>query len=182
MLAIIITLLVVAAAVVLIAGWQTRSNFSEAQAPRKLHGENFRPLFALDEAELQAIERDHKRQADAKTLQQKQVEREEKLATLEDFRQTWRESPSRINTIELLRRASEAGSGQVFSHTVDEMLRVGPKGLQPGDIVALVESHFWLLPRHERTPGVKFTIDRALATVREESHTRLEEEASDPVS
>jgi hypothetical protein len=178
MLAIILTLLVLAAAaVVFIAKRQT--SLSEAQAPGNLNRENLRPLFAPDEKELCAAERVRQDGERARAEEEGRLAAERRLANFNEFRHTWRESPARKNTIELLLRASQSESGKVFSDTVDEILHTRPVGLSAAEIATLIESHFWLLPQNERTPGVTFTINRDVAALRSGSHTKSEEEASD---
>ncbi len=180
MLAIILTLLVLAAAaVIFIAKHQLRSGLSEARAPRNLNGENLRSLFAPDEAELRATEEKERLLTQTRAKEEERLQAQKRLASFEDFRQTWRESPSRMNTIELLLSASQTESGGIFSDVVDEILHKRPAALSAAETADLIESHFWLLPQTERTPGVTFTINRDVAALRSGSHTKSEEEASD---
>ena len=176
MLAIILTLLVIAAAAVIFIARREMRSLPEARDPRNLNGEDLRPLFAPDEDEMAREQRD---QADAIAKEDQRLETEKRLANFNEFRQTWRESPSRTNTIELLLRTSQMESGEIFSDTVDEILHTRPAGLSAEDIANLIESHFWLLPQNERTPGVTFTINRDVAALRSGSQTKSEEEASD---
>jgi hypothetical protein len=46
---------------------------------------------------------------------EREKERQKTLASFEEFRQTWRELPSRANTVELLFRASELDNGRFIS-------------------------------------------------------------------
>ena len=174
MLAIILTLLVLAAAAVIVIA-KRQISLSEAPAPRNLNGENLRPLFAPDEDQLA---RDERARADISAKEEERLEAEERLANFNEFRQTWRESPARTNTVELLLRASQMQSGQLYQATVDELLHTHPVGISAEEIADLVESHFWLLPQTERTPGITFTINRELAALRSGSKAKSEEEAS----
>jgi hypothetical protein len=175
MLVIILTILLLAAAVViLIAKRQIR--LSEAEAPRNLNREDLRPLFAPDEDELL---RDERERADSRSNQEQRSEKEKTLANFNEFRQTWRKSPGRGNTIDLLLRASQMKSGEIFSGTVTEILRTRPGGLSTEELANLIESHFWLLPPNERTPGVTFAINQDVAALRSRAHTESEEEASE---
>jgi hypothetical protein len=84
-----------------------------------------------------------------------------------------------MNTIELLLRASQTENGKTFLDTVDEILHNGSETFPAEDLAQLIESHFWLLPQNERTPGVTFTINREIAALRSGSETTSDEEASD---
>jgi hypothetical protein len=180
MLVIILTLLILgSAAVIFIARRQTHSSLLEAQAPGKFDGENLRPLFAPDESDLRAFELEEQANAAKQSEEDARLQAEQNLAIFKEFRQTWRDSPSRANTVELLIRASELESGQIYLDTVDELLHKRSDAFKSADLAQLIESHFWLLPQTERTPGITFTINRALAALRARSHTKSEEEASD---
>ena len=176
MLVILIVLILAAVAYVFVARRQTRSPILADQTPRHLNDENFRPLFAPDDEELRDLER---AEADAAREKQARDDDEKKLETFEEFRQTWRKSPDRMNTIELLNRAAEMRSGRVYLETVDELLHKRPEALSAEELAELIESHFWLLPQTERTPGTTFTINSELAALRRGSRSTSDEEASD---
>jgi len=182
MLLIITLLILVAAAVIIIAKRQTRSDLLDNQTPKYLHGEDLRPLFAPDEEELRALELEERKMLAGQQAEEREKERQKKLESFDEFRQTWRESPGRTNTIELLLSASQTESGKIFTDVVDEILHKRTEAFSSEDFAQLIESHFWLLPQNERTPGVKFTINRELAALRGGSHTKSEEEASDAKS
>ncbi|MEP6704247.1 MAG: hypothetical protein ABJB34_05530 [Acidobacteriota bacterium] len=172
-------IILIAAAIILFVRRQTHLPLLEDRSPKHLDRENLRPLFAPDDAELRAIAEEERLKAAAITEEEGHLLAGKKLASFEEFRQTWRESPDRINTIELLLSASQLESGEIFRDVVDEILHKRPEALSARETADLVESHFWLLPQNERTPGVTFTINRDVAALRAGSHTKSEEEASD---
>ena len=179
MLVIFTVVLLIAAAIILFVKRQTRTLLLEDQTPKHLNGENLRPLFAPDEEELRALEREELKMLEARDVELRAKERQKKLASFEEFRETWRELPSRANTVELLFRASELERGEVYLDTIDELLHKRSDVFTNDEIAQLIESHFWLLPQSERTPGVTFTINRELAALRGRAQTISDEEASD---
>jgi hypothetical protein len=135
--------------------------------PLDLDASQFRPLFAPSDEDLENIERENQSTIDAERRENQRREREKKLAKFEEFRQTWRASVSRANTIELLTRAAEFQSGEVYLETVK--LVIGERraaNMTDKDLAQLIESNFWLLPANEKTPGVAFTINQELAALR----------------
>ena len=179
MLVIFTVVLLIAAAIIIFVRRQTRSPLLEDQTPKYLNGENLRPLFAPDDEELRALEREERKMLEARDVELRENERQKRLASFEEFRQTWRELPSRANTVELLFRASELERGDVYLDTIDELLHKRSDVFNDDEIAELIESHFWLLPQSERTPGVTFTINRELAALRDRAQTISDEEASD---
>ena len=179
MLVIFTVVLLIAAAIVIFVRRQTRTPLLEDQTPKYLNGENLRPLFAPDDEELRALEREERKMLEARDVELRENERQKRLASFEEFRQTWRELPNRANTVELLFRASEVERGEVYLDTIDELLHKRSDLFTNDEIAQLIESHFWLLPQSERTPGVTFTINRELAALRGRAQTISDEEASD---
>jgi len=179
MLVIFTVFLLVAAAVIFLAKRQGRSSFLPDLTPKHLSGENLRPLFAPDDEELRALEREELKMLQEQGAAEREKERQKTLASFEEFRQTWRELPSRANTVELLFRASELDNGKLYLDTVDELLHKRSDVFTDEEVAQLIESHFWLLPQSERTPGVTFTINRELAALRGRAQTMSDEEASD---
>ena len=175
MLLIFIVVIVVFATVALIATLQTRYSLQEGETPKNLNGEGLRPLFAPDEAELRALELEAD-ESERKRLQEAaNIEAEKTLASFYEFRQTWLESATRSNTIELLKRAAEIEKAEIYLETVDGILHNRSEGFSDEDLAQLIESHFWLLPAHERTPGAAYTIKRELAALRGGSDAGSEE-------
>lgn len=175
MLLIFTVVILIAAAIILFVRRQTRTLLLEDQTPKYLDRENLRPLFAPDEDELRAQEREQQKLLAEQDEEEREKEHQKKLASFEEFRQTWRELPDRANTIELLFRASQTDSGETYAATVDEILHKRTETFSDEDLAQLIESHFWLLPQTERTPGVTYTINRELAALRGGSSIRSEE-------
>jgi hypothetical protein len=169
----------IAAAIIIFVRRRTRTPLLEDQTPKYLNGENLRPLFAPDAEELRALEGEERKMLEARDVELRENERQKRLASFEEFRQTWRELPSRANTVELLFQASQLERGDVYLDTVDELLHKRSDLFTNDEIAQLIESHFWLLPQSERTPGVTFTINRELAALRGRAQTISDEEASD---
>ena len=178
MLFLLLIVLVVAtvATVAYILKKEGRQELPESQTPGFFDATDLRPLFAPSDAELRELERETASSAEAA---ESEDAHKKKLASFEVFRQTWLESATRTNTIELLFRASQTESSELYLKTVDELLHKRPEGFAPEEIAQLIESHFWLLPQSERTPGVVFTINRELAALRGGSMKSSEEGASE---
>ena len=146
----------------------------EENRPGILAAENYRPLFAPSDEDLREAEAEEK--ARLTTQQSEEIERtaKERLVNFEKFRQTWREYPNKAATIELLYRASQTESGEVYLETARIVLEAWRTGKIPDltadDLAHLLDSHFWLLPTYERTPGVSFRIKQETAGLRRESH------------
>ena len=172
-------IILIAAAIIVFVRRQSRTPLLEDQTPKYLDRENLRSLFAPDEEELRAEEREQQKMLEEQDAEEREKERQKKLASFEEFRQTWRELPDRAKTIELLFRASRTENGETYMETVDEILHKRPETLSDEDLAQLIESHFWLLPQPERTPGVTFTINRELAALRGRAQAMSDEEASD---
>src|SRR6185437_11771782 len=114
-------ILVVLAASVSIAVFVKRQidrDLIESQEPKQLTDTRFRPLFAEDEDEV----RDEDREAPS-VIEAEPVDDtgEEKLAKLEEVRQTWGENPDKRNTLELLAAAAETGVGELYAVEAGEI-------------------------------------------------------------
>lgn len=140
---------------------------------RELPPTDYRPLFQPDEAELRDVERmenallaETKRQNDLNEVRKK-------LAKFDELRQTWAQKPTRGNTIELLVQASAIADGRVYLETCEHVLSLWRAeqvaDLSADDLAQLLDSHFWLLPDGERTPGVSFRLKEEIAGLRRES-------------
>ena len=97
----------------------------------------------------------------------------EKLAKFEELRQTWRTSATRANTIELLFQASQSGDGKIYLDVCEDVLKAWnagtPDGLAADELAQIMESHVWLIPANERTPGVSFRLKEEIAGLRGKS-------------
>ena len=134
---------------------------------------DYRPLFAPTDEDLRKADADEKSRLSAKKADDERLGLEEKLADLDNLRQNWRESPDRAAAIELLYRASQTENGEAYVNTAIIVLEVWQGGkisdLTADDLAHLLDSHFWLLPTHERTPGVSFRIQQEIAGLRRRS-------------
>jgi hypothetical protein len=138
--------------------------------PLNIDASQFRPLFAPTEEDLAKVEREKQAEIDAEREQNNRLELEKKLANFEEFRQTWRASVNKISTVELLTRAVEFQSSEVFLETVQAILNERQSiDFSNEDLARLIESHFWLLPANERTPGVTFAVNEEIAALRRRS-------------
>jgi hypothetical protein len=148
----------------------------ENQPPRNLAAENYRPLFEPTDEDLRQFEAEEKAQLAAKQAEDERLISEEKLVNLEKLRQNWRESPNKATTIELLYSASQTENGEAYLETANIVLETWQTGnvsdLAADDLAHLLDSHFWLLPTHERTPGVSFRIQQEIAGLRREPQTK----------
>jgi hypothetical protein len=142
--------------------------------PLSIDASQFRPLFAPSEEDLAKVEREKEAEMEALQREKERRESEKKLAKFAEFRQTWRASLNKVNTVELLTRAIEFQSGEIFLETVQVILGEQREGhlanMTDEDLAQLIESHFWLLPANERTPGVTFTINQELKALRKPAH------------
>jgi hypothetical protein len=134
--------------------------------PLNIDASQFRPLFAPTEEDLAQVEREKQATIDADHEHNNRLEYGKKLANFTEFRQTWRASVNKVNTVELLTRAAEFQNGGLFLETVnvilDERRERHVADMTDKDLAQLIESHFWLLPANERTPGVTYTINQEL--------------------
>lgn len=131
---------------------------------------NFRPLFEPTEEDVRAFEREEKQRNLVKIESEKRQVLQEKADKAKDFLKLWRENPTKLNTIDLLKVASESESGKIFQEIVSEILNEYKKDViekfSTDDLIQLVESHFWLLPSQEKTSGVKFWLKNETASLR----------------
>jgi hypothetical protein len=144
--------------------------------PASLAAESYRPLFAPTDEDLRLAEAEERKQLTAKREEAKRQKSEEKLAQLENFRQTWSEAPNRGATIELLYRSSQIKDGDAYLDTCESVLAAWRDGkladIPAGDLAQLLETHFWLLPAEKRTPGISFRLKEAVAELRSQYHLR----------
>lgn len=144
--------------------------------PMRLDAESYRPLFAPTDEDLRLAEAEERRQLNAKRESEERQESEKKLTQLEELRQTWSESPGRAATIELLHRASQIENGEAYLDTCERVLAAWRDqklaDISAGDLAQLLETHFWLLPAEQRTPGASFRLKEAVAELKSQNHLR----------
>lgn len=140
--------------------------------PRNLAAENYRPLFEPTDDDLRQFEVKEKSRLAAKQAEDESLLLEEKLVNLEKSRKTWRDSPDKASAIELLYLASQTANGEAYLETANIVLEAWRAGdissLTADDLAHLLDSHFWLLPAHERTPGISFRIKQEIESLRRE--------------
>jgi hypothetical protein len=169
---ILFTILVVFSAVVTI--WiflKTRENrdYLTSNPPKEIEP-HLRSLFEPGEEEIRSREREEK----AKTEAQKAVEMRRildgKAKKLNEFKEFWKTSPNRQTTVRLLSLAAQTESGKVFSETAENVLQQWQakriEDLSAEQLAQILDSHFWLLPNEERTPGVSFWLKQEIASLR----------------
>ena len=135
-----------------------------------IDGENLRPLFAPSEEEMQAsVNEERSRLEGEAEIERANIEARQNAAVIEAV-EFWRLSPDRASTVSLLVAAERSHSANVFSKIASEILRVfnerGIAGMSHGDLAALLDSHFRLLPQQERSAGVLFGIKQEIAELR----------------
>jgi len=163
----IFVVVLAAAALAFIARRGRRERYLPDYDPLNIDASRFRPLFAPTEEDLAAVEREKQDAIDAEQRETERRTREKKLANFAEFRQTWHASEKKKNAAEILARAGEFQKGEVFLETVKTVLDERQNvDLSDEDLAQLIESNFWLLPANERTPGVTFTINEELKTLR----------------
>lgn len=130
----------------------------------------YRPLFEPDEAEMRAAERLERARADTlreEELKAKQAKKREAFLHVLNF---WSETPDRQKTVEMLYLASQTGDGSLYTEAatavLEEWHRENIPGLSANDLAQMLESHFWLLPADERTPGITFRLKDDIADLR----------------
>jgi hypothetical protein len=172
----LIAILSVLAAAVLVAVFVRHSLFisTEERTPvAELPPASFRPLFEPGEEELREAERLEGLRAEEIERQRSLKQTEEKLAIFNQLRHTWAKSPTRAATVRLLYEASMMGRGELYQEVCGSVLEVWSAGniaeLSREDLARLLESHFWLLPDSERTPGVSFLLQEEIAGLRRAS-------------
>jgi hypothetical protein len=82
----------------------------------------------------------------------------------------WKDAPDRRSTIEMLHIAALSDDAATYQKAVEEVLRVRQKGKLTGiaaeELLALVESEYWVLASEARLGGAGFRLKRMLADVR----------------
>jgi len=149
-----------------------RTNRSSEMLERQaLSGaENFRPLFEPSKDELLAEQNEKERQAALE--KQAEADRQKHLVDDEAERDLagWVASPGRSQTIVLLSNAAKSENEDIYIKACKKVLLVwrtgSVKDLSADDLALLMESHFWLIPADNRTPGASFFIKEEIAGLR----------------
>jgi hypothetical protein len=155
-----------------------RKNESLAAKNQRQFADDVRPyrsLFEPDEAELRASEREAQLKVEAERKQAEQNILFERTKEAREFETIWRAKPTRKNTIELLRLASETESAEIFSQTAESVIQIFHSqneqsgGLSKQDLADLLDSHLRTLPQQESMSGACFWIKREIKNLRAES-------------
>lgn len=88
------------------------------------------------------------------------------------FAESWKRSPNRQTTAQMLHVAAMSGEASVYHQAVELVLQTRREGnlsdVSPEELSQLIESEYWLLPSDARSSGAGFLLKRELAKVRRE--------------
>jgi hypothetical protein len=96
------------------------------------------------------------------------------------FTESWKCSPNRQTTAQMLHVAAMTGDASVYHKAVElvQLIRIEGKlpDIAPEELTQLIESEYWLLPSDARNSGAGFLLKRELAKVRRElaAHEKLD--------
>lgn len=169
---VLLTILVVLSAVVTITVLLKNRQNPSLDNPKEFELPPYRPLFAPDEEEIRAFEREEKVLQTAKIRENERRLAEEKIETVRKFQSEWQAAPDKRKTIELLRLAAQSENGQVFADISAEIIRFSNedrvKNLSKKDLADLLDSHLRTIPQQERTSGALFWLKEEIAKLRGE--------------
>lgn len=170
---ILFTILVVLSAVIAISvllKTQTNRKTLSSDNPKEIEPPQFRSLFAPNEEEIRALEREEKTLIAAQKDEEAKRVSAEKLEKVRKFQEIWILSPDKKNTIELIYLAAGSESGKIFSEIAESVVKLWQakkiEDFSGDDLAQILESHFWLLPNEERTSGVSFWLKQEIAGLR----------------
>jgi hypothetical protein len=128
---------------------------------------NARPLFEPTSEELRQAEQES-RLLEAEVAAAERERTTDRSATELEARITaFAAEPMRASAIDLIRLAAEHGNATLFSRAASEVIKVFRKGLlqalAAGDVAALIDSHYRLLPAGARSSGELFWLKKDLA-------------------
>lgn len=90
----------------------------------------------------------------------------------EAFTKIWTHAPNRRTTSEMLHLAAMAGDAAFYQQEIELVLQYWRDGrlqdITSEELIALIESEFWLIPSNERDTGSGFLLKRELAKIRRE--------------
>lgn len=158
----------VSAAVVLISylARQNRDPVGE-NSVQNLPPGNLRPLFAPSDDDLREFERQEKAKITDTVEKERARTVAERGVEIVSLTSDWASSPNKQGAIELMHLAADHGDAEVFARTALEIIRVfrstGIDGLAAGDLAALLDSHYRLLPEGEQSSGELFWLKQEIA-------------------
>lgn len=133
----------------------------------------YRSLFAPDEADVRASEREAQMKVEAEQKEAENAAAFEKSEKSRAFEKIWRENPTKQNTVELLRLAALSESAEVFSQTAENVIQLSHQaqagGLSKADLADLLDSHLRILPQQERFSGAIFWLKQEIENLRRKS-------------
>jgi hypothetical protein len=167
-------------AVVLFSIYLKRKNKSLADAETNQkqfdNAPPYRSLFAPDETELRAAEREAQMRVEAERKEAEEKSAFEKIQAAQEFQRAWRDEPNRQNTVKLLRLASETEDAEIFSQTAQNMIKnwnhEQAGGLSKTDLADLLDSHLRTLPQQERFSGAIFWLKQEIENLRGKSESK----------
>ncbi|MFL6466767.1 MAG: hypothetical protein ACJ72Z_02280 [Pyrinomonadaceae bacterium] len=135
---------------------------------------NLRPLFEPTAEELETERRDEELRLTEIEAEKIEAARHEKALDFQNKLDTWRASPNKKGFVELLDEAGEDGSWFAdAAETAAQALQDGKiEKLSANDLAQMLESHFWLIPAEQRTPGVSYRFQTVLKSLRSASVTQ----------
>jgi hypothetical protein len=171
MLLLIAVLAVVSAAFLLFRFSRQREIGSYHQLNSDVPPPNARPLFAPTDDELCREIAEKKARSIARREYRAKAEAR---AAVDKCLLAWRDSPDSIHTAELLRETAEHGIEGDFARAAGEIVKTfrssGIQGVtSSGDLAALLDSHYRLLPAAERSSGELFWLKEEIARLSEHS-------------
>lgn len=158
----IIAVLAILSAAVLLVSYLKRQNENPVDGSRLRDRPptNLRPLFAPTEQENLAFEHEKRANVAAETENMRLKDIADREAEINALLSTWRMTPNRQNSIQLLHLVADNGDAGIFSRTAFEIIRVFRddklEGLTGADLAALLDSHYRLLPDKSQASGELF--------------------------
>jgi acyl-homoserine lactone acylase PvdQ len=88
------------------------------------------------------------------------------------FTDIWKHAPDRHTTAEMLHVAALAGDSAFYQQVIEFVLQYWREqrlqDIKAEELIALIESEFWLIPSNARDSGAGFLLKRELAKIRRE--------------
>lgn len=142
----------------------------EGKKVRQLEAENYRSLFAPTKEDLRLAEKEEQTRSAFERAEEERRLLQQKRAELDKIRARWSASPDRSATIDLLYSASQTGDGNSYLAVCEDVLAAWRAerltAIDADDLAQLLESHLWLLPADQRTPGITFRLRDDIADLR----------------
>jgi hypothetical protein len=99
-------------------------------------------------------------------------ERAAKRAAAEEFIETWKQSPDRNSTAQMLHLAAVADDAEIYDRAAELVLDTWQNGKLTGvsaaELQNLLNSEYWILSSQTRSSGAGFVLKRTLARAKRE--------------